>query len=56
MPGITGWAQVNGRDDISIKKKVALDLEYLKHQSLLFDLKILAITFWKVIIRKGVSH
>ena len=56
VPGITGWAQVNGRDDISTKKKVALDLEYLKHQSLLFDLKILAMTFWKVIIWKGVSH
>jgi O-antigen biosynthesis protein WbqP len=56
VPGITGWAQVNGRDDISTKKKVALDLIYLNHQSLLFDLKILAMTLWKVIRWKGVSH
>ena len=56
LPGITGWSQVNGRDDISIKKKVALDLEYLNHQSLLLDFKILGITLFKVINKKGVSH
>ena len=56
LPGITGWAQVNGRDDISITKKVELDLEYLNHQSLSFDKKILWMTILKVIKRHGVSH
>ena len=45
LPGITGWAQVNGRDELSIPDKVLLDIEYLKHQSILFDIKILWITF-----------
>ena len=56
LPGITGWSQVNGRDDTSIKKKVALDLEYLNNQSLFLDFKILGITLFKVINMKGVSH
>lgn len=56
IPGVTGWAQVNGRDNLSIAKKVDLDIEYLKNQSLLFDLKILWMTFIKVIKRSGVSH
>ena len=56
LPGITGWAQVNGRDELSISEKVALDVEYLKRQSLLFDVKILCMTFFKVINKKGVSH
>ena len=55
-PGITGWAQVNGRDKLSIPDKVALDVEYLKRQSFLFDMKILWMTFFKVIKRNGVSH
>ncbi len=55
-PGITGWAQVNGRDDLSIPDKVALDVEYLNRQSFWFDIKILWMTFLKVIKRDGVSH
>jgi O-antigen biosynthesis protein WbqP len=56
LPGITGWAQVNGRDELSIPDKVALDVEYLNHQSFWFDMKILWMTFLKVIKRDGVSH
>ena len=56
LPGITGWAQVNGRDDLSISDKVALDVEYLNHQSFWFDMKILWMTFLKVLKRSGVSH
>ena len=56
LPGITGWAQVNGRDEISITEKVALDLEYVNRQSFWFDMQILWMTFLKVINRDGVSH
>ena len=56
LPGITGWAQVNGRDELSIPDKVALDVEYLNRQSFWFDVKILWMTFLKVIKRDGVSH
>jgi len=56
IPGITGWAQVNGRDELSIADKIIFDVEYLNNQSLLFDLKILLMTFLKVIKRVGVSH
>ena len=56
MPGITGWAQVNGRDGLSIVDKVKLDEEYKNHQSLLFDLKIIWLTFLKIIRPEGVSH
>jgi O-antigen biosynthesis protein WbqP len=56
LPGLTGWAQVNGRDDLSIPEKVAFEVEYLHRKSLLFDIKILWMTFLKVIKRKGVSH
>ena len=56
LPGITGWAQVNGRDELSIPDKVALDTEYLDRQSFWFDIKILWMTFLKVINRDGVSH
>jgi len=56
LPGITGWAQVNGRDELSIPDKVALDTEYLNRQSFWFDIKILWMTFLKVIKRDGVSH
>jgi O-antigen biosynthesis protein WbqP len=56
VPGVTGWAQVNGRDEITIKDKVDLDEEYIKHQSFWFDMKILWLTCIKVIKRDGVSH
>ena len=56
LPGITGWAQVNGRDELSILDKVALDVEYLNRQSFRFDIKILWITIIKVIFRESVSH
>ena len=56
LPGITGWAQVNGRDELSIPDKVALDVEYLNRQSFWFDIKILWMTFLKVIKRDGVNH
>ena len=56
LPGITGWAQVNGRDELSIPDKVALDVEYLNRQSFWFDMKILWMTFLKVIKKDGVSH
>lgn len=56
VPGLTGWAQVNGRDELPIPKKVQLDAEYLKQRSLLFDLKILWITALKILVRDGVSH
>ena len=56
LPGITGWAQVNGRDKLSIPDKVALDVEYLNRQSFWFDMKILWITFLKVLKRDSVRH
>ena len=56
LPGITGWAQVNGRDELSIPDKVALDVEYMSRQSFWFDMNILWMTFLKVIKRDGVSH
>jgi O-antigen biosynthesis protein WbqP len=56
LPGITGWAQVNGRDELSIPDKVSLDVEYLNRQSFWFDMKILWMTFLKVMKRDGVSH
>jgi O-antigen biosynthesis protein WbqP len=56
VPGLTGWAQVNGRDELPIPQKVALDAEYLQRQSLQFDLKILWMTALKVIASDGVSH
>jgi O-antigen biosynthesis protein WbqP len=56
LPGITGWAQVNGRDELSIPDKVALDAEYLNYQSFWFDIKILWMTFLKVLKRDGVKH
>ena len=55
-PGITGWAQINGRDEISIAEKVKLEQEYLSKKSLLFDLEILIKTFTNVLFSKGVSH
>jgi O-antigen biosynthesis protein WbqP len=56
VPGLTGWAQVNGRDELPIPQKVELDAEYLKRCSLLFDLKVLWMTALKVLVRDGVSH
>jgi O-antigen biosynthesis protein WbqP len=56
IPGITGWAQINGRDDISIPVKVSYDEYYLKNRSFLFDMKILWNTFFKVIKKEGVAH
>jgi O-antigen biosynthesis protein WbqP len=55
-PGITGWAQINGRDEISIEEKVALDKEYLERKSFLFDLYIIFKTFTSVLFSKGVAH
>jgi O-antigen biosynthesis protein WbqP len=55
-PGITGWAQVNGRDELPIPQKVELDAYYLKHQSLWLDCYIILLTIIKVIKRDGVSH
>lgn len=55
-PGLTGWAQINGRDELPIPDKVKLDVEYLQRQSFLFDIKILWLTFVKVLRRDGVSH
>jgi O-antigen biosynthesis protein WbqP len=55
-PGLTGWAQVNGRDELQITKKVEFDAEYLNRQSFWFDIKILWLTFLKVFLRDGVSH
>lgn len=56
VPGLTGWAQINGRDELPIPQKVQLDADYLKRKSLWFDLKILWKTALKVIARNGVSH
>lgn len=56
VPGLTGWAQVNGRDELPIPQKVALDAEYLRRRSLIFDIRILWMTLVKVIRRSDVSH
>ena len=56
VPGLTGWAQINGRDELPIPQKVALDKEYFQKQSFCFDIKILWLTFLKVLHRDGVSH
>jgi O-antigen biosynthesis protein WbqP len=56
LPGLTGWAQINGRDELPIPQKVALDREYIKRQSLGFDIKILFMTAMKVIMRSDVAH
>ena len=55
-PGLTGWAQVNGRDELPIPQKVKLDAEYLRRQSFLFDIWVLWLTCMKVLNRQGVSH
>lgn len=56
LPGLTGWAQINGRDDIALANKVALDGHYLRHQSLAFDLQIVALTAIRVLRRDGIAH
>jgi len=56
MPGVTGWAQVNGRDELSIPVKVKFDEYYLKNKSCILDLKIILLTFFKVLGRKDVTH
>ncbi len=55
-PGLTGWAQVNGRDEIPLAKKVGLDYEYLGKKSFFFDLYVVLLTFYKVVKREGVQH
>lgn len=56
VPGITGWAQVNGRDALEIPRKVHFDAEYMLAQSMRLDLKIMALTLWRVIKAEGVRH
>jgi O-antigen biosynthesis protein WbqP len=56
LPGLTGWAQVNGRDELPMTEKVALDIEYLKNRSFWFDIKIIRLTVLKVIMRDNVTH
>ncbi|QOF79656.1 sugar transferase [Variovorax sp. 38R] len=56
VPGLTGWAQVNGRDELPIPAKVQLDVEYLQRRSFWFDIRILWLTFVKVLRREGVTH
>lgn len=56
LPGLTGWAQINGRDEVALTDKVALDRYYLQHQSWVFDLKIMALTALKVLRRDGIAH
>lgn len=55
-PGITGWAQVNGRNTLTWEEKFKMDVWYVDHQSLLLDLKIIAMTVWKVLKREGISQ
>jgi O-antigen biosynthesis protein WbqP len=56
VPGLTGWAQINGRDDLAIPEKVRLDVEYLERRSFWFDLKVLWLTLVRVLKRDGVAH
>jgi len=56
LPGLTGWAQVNGRDELPIPQKVALDVVYLQNQSFWLDLKIIGLTVWKVLRSDNVTH
>ncbi|XAZ20340.1 sugar transferase (plasmid) [Sinorhizobium sp. B11] len=56
LPGLTGWAQVNGRDELPIPEKVKFDVEYLQRRSFLMDIRILAMTVDKVLSRKGIAH
>ena len=55
-PGVSGWAQINGRDEISLEEKVALEKEYLERKTFWFDIKIIMLTFASVLTSKGVRH
>ena len=55
-PGLTGWAQINGRDEISVQEKIELDTWYMAHRSVWLDLKILTMTIWFVIRQEKISH
>ena len=55
-PGLTGWAQVNGRDELPLQEKVRLDVDYVRLQSLAFDVKVILLTFLKVVRRDGIVH
>lgn len=55
-PGLTGWAQINGRDELPIPEKVELDLYYLRRQTLAFDMKVIFLTFLRVVRREGITH
>lgn len=56
VPGLTGWAQINGRDELPISDKVSLDIDYMHNQSFFWDLKIMFLTFLKVLSRDGIQH
>jgi O-antigen biosynthesis protein WbqP len=56
LPGLTGWAQINGRDELPIPQKVRLDVEYMEQQAFALDLKIIFLTFLKVVRRDGIAH
>ncbi len=56
MPGLTGWAQINGRDELPIPQKVDVEVEYMENRSFLFDMKILWLTFLRVVRKDGVTH
>lgn len=56
IPGLTGWAQINGRDELPIPDKVKLDIEYMNNQTLIFDLKIMLMTILKIVSSDGVQH
>jgi len=56
LPGLTGWAQVQGRDNLSLAEKLSLDIEYLKKRSFLFDVYIISKTFWRILDVRSVSH
>jgi O-antigen biosynthesis protein WbqP len=56
IPGLTGWAQIHGRDHVDVTKKVELDRQYLENRSLFMDLSIISQTFFKVLIREGIRH
>lgn len=56
LPGLTGWAQINGRDELAIPEKVRLDIDYMNHQSFSLDLKIMLLTFFRVLRKDGIAH
>ena len=56
QPGLTGWAQINGRDNLSLSEKVTFDIEYLTNKSFLFDIKIMFLTLIRALRKKNISH